>query len=76
MNWFGLSRIRIRFDPHCSVEEPLVSILTEEQTRINGEIAGGDVLVIFDGTTRLAEAVSDEYALEQRVLQLKHEPKA
>ena len=53
-------------------------ILTEKQARIKRKIEGRDVSVIFDGTTRLGEAmavvihfVSDEWALEQRLLQLK-----
>ena len=50
-------------------------ILSEEQTKIKGEIEGRDVSVIFDGTTRLGETmavvvcfVSDEWTLEQRLL--------
>lgn len=53
-------------------------ILKEEQDKIKGEIAGRDMSVIFDGTTRLGEAmavlvhfVSDDWTLEQRLLQLK-----
>ena len=55
----------------------LVSFILTEQTRINVEITGRDVFVMFDGTTILAEAmavvvhfVSDEWALEQCLLQL------
>ena len=53
-------------------------ILKEEQDKIKGEIAGRDMSVIFDSTTRLGEAmavlvhfVSDDWTLEQRLLQLK-----
>ncbi len=53
-------------------------IRTEEQAKIKWEIGGKDVSAILDGTTRLGEAmavvirfVSDEWALEQRLLQLK-----
>ena len=53
-------------------------ILTEEQAEIKEEINGKEVSVIFDGTTRLGEAmaivigfVNDEWALEQRFLTLK-----
>ena len=53
-------------------------ILVEEQAKIKQEIEGKDVSVIFDGTTRLGEAmavvvrfVSDEWEIEQRLLQLK-----
>ena len=49
----------------------VIFILTEEQTKIKGEIAGRDVPVLFDGTTRLEEAmvvvvclVSDEWTSE------------
>ena len=52
-------------------------ILKEEQSRIQEELAGRNVAVIFDGTTRLGEAlaivlhyVSDEWTLEQRQIQL------
>ena len=53
-------------------------ILMEEQAKIKQEIEGKDVSVIFDGTTRLGEAmavvirfVSDDWRVEQRLLQLK-----
>ena len=32
-------------------------ILTEEKCRLRGEINGRDVAVIFDGTSRLGEAL-------------------
>lgn len=53
-------------------------ILMEEQAKIKQEVEGKDVSVIFDSTNRLGEAmavvicfVSDEWEIEQRLLQLK-----
>ena len=52
-------------------------ILKEEQCRIRKEIADKHVAVIFDGTTRLGEAlaivlrfVSDDWTLEQRLVRM------
>ena len=52
-------------------------IHSEEELKIRGEISGRPVSVIFDGTTRLGEAlaivlrfVSDEWSLEQRLVRL------
>ena len=44
---------RITDSWHISDLVPFIP--TEEQTKIKGEIAGRDVLVISDGTTRLEE---------------------
>ena len=53
-------------------------ILKDEQEKLKNEITGRELSVIFDGTTRLGEAmavvvlfVSDDWSLEQRLLQLK-----
>ena len=53
-------------------------ILNEEQDRMKQEIAGRDISVIFDGTTRLGEAivilirhVADDWNLVQRILQVR-----
>ena len=50
---------------------------SEEESKIRQEISGKPVSVIFDGTTRLGEAlaivvrfVSDEWSLEQRLVKL------
>ena len=53
-------------------------ILNEEQDRMKQEILGRDIAVIFDGTTRLGEAmviliryVADDWSLVQRMLQVR-----
>ena len=65
-------------DRHHMTDLLVPFILTEGQARIKREIEGKDVSVIFDGATRPGEAmavvirfVSDEWAIEQRLLQLK-----
>ena len=52
-------------------------IRSEEESKIRQEISGKPISVIFDGTTRLGEAlaivirfVSDEWSLEQRLVKL------
>lgn len=52
-------------------------VLKEEQSRIQGEIAGKKVSVILDGTSRLGEAlaivlryVTDDWTLEQRLIRM------
>ena len=66
-------------DRHYTGMSDLVPfILTKEQAKIKQEIEGKDVSVIFDGTTRLGEAmavvirfVDNEWKIEQRLLTLK-----
>lgn len=52
-------------------------IVEEEVTRIRGEISGKDISIIFDGTTRLGEAmaivvrfISDDWQIQQRLVRV------
>lgn len=52
-------------------------VLSGERKKLKSEVRGKDVSLIFDGTSRLGEAlaiilrfVSDEWVLEQRLVQL------
>ena len=53
-------------------------ILSEEEDRLNEELANRDLSVAFDGTTRLGEAlavvvqlINDDWSIQQRLIQLK-----
>ena len=66
-----------RLSNRCYMSDLVPFILKEEQCRIKHEIADKQVGVIFDGTTRLGEAlaiviqfISDDWTPEQRLVRM------
>ena len=66
-----------RLSDRCHLSDLIPFIRSEEESKIRQEISGKPISVIFDGTTRLGEAlaivirfVSDEWSLEQRLVKL------
>ena len=66
-----------RLTDRCHVHDYVPFILKEEESRICSEIDGQQLSVIFDGTSRLGEAlavvlhfVSSDWSVEQRLVRV------